>query len=149
MWHTHKPNIHQPIRINGHKLPYLWQQFYITTPCIQLISTNSKPKLELSLPNPPPLTPPSPHQSHSLSHIKPLKVSLIWPWSNPPNFYILSNSSIVFKTKSPLKASFPCQIPSITDKVIAQGGVPVKDYILSISSYWCLTSDIKIIILGK
>ena len=37
MWRTHKPNMHQPMKIHGQKLLYLLQKVNFTYPCIHLI----------------------------------------------------------------------------------------------------------------
>ena len=69
MCHTHKPNIHQPMKSHGMKLLSLWKQLHHTNPLIHLGPPKSKPKLALYF-----LI--SPHQHHILSHIKtPAKVT--------------------------------------------------------------------------
>ena len=62
VWHTHKPNMHQPMHIRRRKQPYLWQQENLNVPWIQLLHIKRKPNIHLSLL----------HQPHSLFHIKPL-----------------------------------------------------------------------------
>ena len=134
MWIIHKSNIHQPMRIYGQKLPYIWNQVHITNSCINMGSTNSKPKIDISLLN---LSPrPSPLPTNLIHYLisNPCKISIIWYWLNPTNLCLQSNSSIIFQTKFSLKASFPCQTPSIPENVISWGGMPVKECILSVIS---------------
>ena len=146
MWCTHKKHMHHPIKRHGQKVPYLWLQFNLTKACIHLIPTKRKPKIDLYLLNLPPLPPPI---SFILSSKTPCKISLIRFWLNPPNLCLSINSSILFETISFFKAFFSSHIPSITDEMIIQGEIPVKEGFLAVTPVIYFTANSEIILLGR
>ena len=142
LWCTHKPNMYQLMRMHGQKIPRLWQQVHIFNPCIHLVSTKIKPKLFLSLLKLHPTLSPLPNNIINYLISNPCKISLILSWLNSPNIYLLSNLSIIKINKSPLKASFPRQTPSVPYIIISWIGIFMKECILSVACHVCLTSDI-------
>ena len=146
--HTPNPHMRQPMQSNWHKLPIPLKQFNFTNPCIYLFPPKRNPNLGIYLLN---LPLPSFPLSTNIIHchrLKPLKISRILFWSNPPNFILISKSSIIFETASCIKFYFPQLIPSIIDKIITLGGFPMKEFILSVPSRGCLTADSERMFLG-
>ena len=95
LWHTHNLNMHQTMKNNGWKLPYLWQKFQHTYPCIHIISTKSNPNINLSPIN---ISPPSSTLPANIIHyliLKPLQnishLIQIKPNQCPPSIQVLYN----------------------------------------------------------
>ena len=140
--------MHQPMKSYGKQLPSLQKQVHCTTKCIHLVPPKRNNKISLDLlnfhPNPSQL--PTNIINYLIS--KNLQKSLVWFLLNPPNYPLLSNTSIIFEPTSSLKPYRPFQIPSITDKIITWKGVSLKGGIFSVASHGWLTAYIEMILMG-
>ena len=60
LWFTHNTHMNQIMQINGHKMPSLWKQVNLTSPCIKLVPPTRNPNIDLSLLDHPTLSQPIP-----------------------------------------------------------------------------------------
>ena len=148
IWRNHQPNIHQSMQSCEYKLPYILKEVIFTESCINLGHTKKKPKLGLSI-------------LKLLPHSSLLPINIIH-YLVSKLLRTLPNSVIMKSTQylSPIKLLYPVwnhiihqslfPIPNTFNsrKNTTCGGMPVKEYILSVSPHVLITSDSCMILLG-